>query len=46
MSAKNNLLSREYLLENLGRLPKSDIREVLDFIEFIISWRLRTKKIF
>lgn len=36
---------KKRLMENLQRLPASDIQEVLDFVEFILIKRYQKKKI-
>jgi hypothetical protein len=39
------LMKKQQLLKNLERLPESDVQEILDFADFIVSRRSRMKKI-
>lgn len=39
------LKKKQQLLKNLERLPESDVQEILDFADFIVSRRSMMKKI-
>ena len=44
METEKIISDKKRLMENLERLPASDIQEVLDFVEFILIKRYRKKK--
>ena len=46
METEKIISDKKRLMENLERLPASDIQEVLDFVEFILIKRYRKKKIY
>jgi hypothetical protein len=45
METEKIISDKKRLMENLERLPESDIQEVLDFVEFILIKRYKKKKI-
>ena len=44
METEKIISDKKRLMENLERLPASDIQEVLDFVEFILIKRYQKKK--
>jgi len=45
MKTEKFIYNKQQLLKNLERLSESDVQEILDFADFIVSRRSRMKKI-
>jgi len=45
MKTEKIMFDKKRLFEDLERLPKSDVKEILDFAEFILSKRLKGRKV-
>ncbi len=44
MSTENVLYKKKKLLENIDKLSESDIQEIMDFVDFILSKHNKEKK--
>jgi hypothetical protein len=44
MNTEKIIFNKKHLKENLDKLSESDIQEILDFAEFILTKRYKRKK--